>query len=172
MKRYLMILAMLVFSSGFAQVKDQENRNTTEQTTTTKATVKTKKGDKTIKRETKIKTNKNLELQNADKKRVNYQVKDKPYKVEMETSYSMDNESYNFTPDDKGFTVSKKNGNSEKMMPYAKARRTTQDGYYIMTTNNNRETSFGTFDSEGNFRMERYDPKRDEVVTETYRRNK
>lgn len=170
MKNFMTFLMMFIFGTVLAQ-DDKQNINQTEETVTTKTTVITDDGAKTISKKAKIKARKNLELKKPQRKRVNYELKDKPYKVTVLTSYTLDGDSYNFQPDKKGFTVTKENRNN-KMKPYARARRSeTNKGYYILSSKNNKNSGYGTFDDEGNFIVESYNPEKDELEIEIYRKD-
>ncbi|HET8887166.1 MAG TPA: hypothetical protein VFM70_12525 [Salinimicrobium sp.] len=171
MKKFIMVLALAAFTTGFAQEK---NVNKSEEVRTTKATVKTNKGLETVSKKEKIEARQVIELKNADKKKVNYEVKEQPFVIEYETSFTSGDTNYNFTPDDKGFVLTRENnGNgNEKMMPYGKARETGNEGVFIISTKNKNNFAIGSFDAEGNFIIETYDPKADVIVKEVFVRSK
>lgn len=52
---------------------------------------------------------------------------------------------------------------------YTIFKPTSQNGYYIMSQDG--KSSFGYFNAEGNFVVERYDPKTDAITSEIYRLN-
>lgn len=88
----------------------------------------------------------------------------------METDsafYLLDEKEFTFTPNELGFRITTlENG---KQIHYGNLRRTTDDGFYIMTsTLNDNGAAFGRFDEVGNFRALRYDLEADTVVEENF----
>jgi hypothetical protein len=90
------------------------------------------------------------------------------YEVMDTTSYTLDQQRYIFTPTENGVNV-KRIDEEEGQIDLGDLRRTTTDGFYIMTSTPENQSSFGRFDSEGNFRSYRYDPKSDSVIEENFK---
>lgn len=88
------------------------------------------------------------------------------FEIRDTTTYTSNNREYTFTPDKKGIRITRKNRDGE--IDFANLRRTTADGYYMMVTTPEKETFFGRFDRQGNFRSYRYDPGSDTVIEENF----
>ena len=92
------------------------------------------------------------------------------FNLKEPTVYIYNNEELNFTPAEIEILISKNiNGINS---PYATLRLTTDDGFYIMTSPENDDVSYGRFDAEGNFRAMRYDVDTDEFIEEIYMKGK
>ena len=89
------------------------------------------------------------------------------YEVMDTTSYTLDQQRYIFTPTENGVNV-KRIDEEEGQIDLGDLRRTTTDGFYIMTSTPENQSSFGRFDKEGNFRSYRYDPESDTVIEENF----
>lgn len=92
------------------------------------------------------------------------------FKLLEPAGYVLDKQEFTFTPEKEVIHI--KRLQDEQEVDYGKLRRTTPDGLYIMTSTINEDVSFGRFDSIGNFRTLRYDPKTDTVMEELYQMRK
>lgn len=90
------------------------------------------------------------------------------YEIVDTTDYTLDTQRYIFTPDENG-GVNVQRVDSDGEIDFGNLRRTTADGYYMMITTPDEETSFGRFDREGNFRSYRYDRENDSIIEENFR---
>lgn len=90
------------------------------------------------------------------------------YDIQEPSDYTFNNQNFRFTPNDRGdLTVSQIQNGTETEI--GNLRRTTANGYYIMTsTTDPNNVSFGRFDEQGNFRTYRYDSSTDRVLEEDY----
>lgn len=89
------------------------------------------------------------------------------YNIQDASDYTFNNQSYRFTPDERGINISRMDNNRET--PVGNLRRTTADGYYIMTSATDPDDiSFGRFNEEGNFRSYRYDRDSDSIIEDDY----
>ena len=89
------------------------------------------------------------------------------YNIKESSDYTFNNQNFRFTPDEKGINIYRIENNKE--VPIGKLRRTTSDGFYIMTsTTDPDDISFGRFDRQGNFRTFKYDRAADRVTEEDY----
>ncbi|UJH91798.1 hypothetical protein LZ575_03790 [Antarcticibacterium sp. 1MA-6-2] len=88
------------------------------------------------------------------------------YNIQESSDYTFNDEKFRFTPDEKGINIFRIENNKE--IPIGKLRRTTSDGFYIMTTTADPDISFGRFDQQGNFRTYKYDRAADRVTEEDY----
>ena len=90
-----------------------------------------------------------------------------PFELREPAGYLLDKQEFTFTPEVEE-TILIKQIQDEQYVDYGKLRRTTPDGYYIMTTTIDDDVSFGRFDSMGNFRALRYDRERDSVIVDYF----
>ena len=86
------------------------------------------------------------------------------------TIYRYNNEDLHFIPGEMEILITKLVNNTDS--PYATLRLTTDDGFYIMTSPESEDVSYGRFDMEGNFRSMRYDSDEDEFIEEIYMKGK
>lgn len=164
MKKILIILAVAAFTSAFAQ----ENKNKKMETTVTKTTVTDNEGS-TISTKAISNTKKQtLELAQGDANKVNQNVVMSDTEVNTEVNYSFDGNRFQFInqKDKDGYRLMtiKDNAKNEE---YAIIKPTSQDGYYILSQDG--QSSFGYFNDDGNFVVERYDPKMDAIVSDIYK---
>lgn len=164
MKKVLIILALAAFTTGFAQ----ENKNKKKETVVTKTAVKSEKGtDVTTKAVTQTKKQV-IALSDSDAGQVNQSVVMKPAEVDTDVSYDFDGNRFKFISqkDEDGFRLMtiKDNATQEE---YAIIKPTSQNGYYIMSQDG--KSSFGYFNTEGNFVVERYDPALGTIVSDVYK---
>lgn len=164
MKKVLLIFALALFTTGVAQ----ENKNKKKETVVTKTAVKTEEGtDVSTKAVTKTKKQV-IALSDSDAGQVNQSVVMKPTVVNTEVSYGFNGHRYKFLSqkDKDGYRLMtiKDNATNEE---YAIIKPTSQNGYYIMSQDG--KSSFGYFNAEGNFVVERYDPKLGAIVSDVYK---
>jgi hypothetical protein len=164
MKKVLMIFALAAVTTAFAQ----ENKNKKQETVVTKTAVKSDEGtDVSTKAVTKTKKQV-IALNKKDAHKTNQEVVMKPAKIKMDVSYDYDGNRFKFLSqkDKNGYRLMtiKDNATNEE---YAIIKPTSQNGYYIMSKNG--KSSFGYFNAEGNFVVERYDPNTDTIVSDVYK---
>lgn len=148
----------------------QVNQNVTKESTTTTVTVNngTTKPRKITKTET-TEATQNIELKDANSKKLNKDVKATPVQVSSSTTiqgdgiptyYELNGERYIFVTDRNGYKIA-----SPTVRNYGVVRK-TDNGQYIYRTS--QGTSIGHFDDSGNFVVETYDDKSDGITVETY----
>ncbi len=168
MKKAILLLAMVSFSVTFAQV--DKNTNTQKQTVVTKTTVTDDKGTDTATKAVTQTKKEVLTLKDSDANQTNQSVVMKPIVVDTDVTYSYDGNRFKFLSqkDENGYRLMtiKDNATNEQ---YAVIKPTSQNGYYIMSQDG--KSSFGYFNADGNFVVERYDPKTDAITSEIYRLN-
>ena len=159
-----------------AQVK----KNVTEETKTTKVTVNDGSNPKTMVKTEKKEATQNIELQDANSKKLNKDIKQTPVQVKATTTvsgdgiptqrtqsttyYEMNGRKYTFVPDNTGYRIASPDNND-----YGLLRKTSNNNYIYRTKD---RTSIGYFDANGNFVVETYDDKTDGITVETYTRMK
>ena len=92
------------------------------------------------------------------------------FKLKEPTAYSYNNEVLHFTPHGPEIHITRNENETES--PFATLRIITEDGFYIMTSSNSDDVSYGRFDSQGNFTTMRYDSDKDEFIEEIYTMSK
>lgn len=164
MKRIFLIFALAAFTSGFAQ----KNKNKTSETVVTKTITTDNKGTDVKTQEIKQTKEQVIALDASDANQTNQAIVMKPAEVDTEVTYGYEGNRFKFLnqKDEKGYRMMtvKDNKTQEE---FAIVKPTTQNGYYILSQDG--KSSFGYFNAEGNFVVERYDPKSDSVVSEVYR---
>ena len=164
MKKILLIVSLAAFTAGFAQ----ENKNEKTETVVTKTAVKTDKGTKVATKAVTQSQQQVIALDDSDQNETNQSVVMKPMEVNTSVSYGYDGNRYQFMnqKDEKGYRLMtvKDNASQEE---YAIIKPTSQNGYYIMSQNGS--SSFGYFNAEGNFVVERYDSKTNSIVSDVYK---
>ncbi len=153
----------------------QVNTNVTKESKTTTVTVNngSDKPKKVVKTEN---TNavQNIELQDAESKQLNKDMKLTPVEVNSSTTvsgdgiptyYETNGQRYIFVPDANGYKVS----SSTDVNDFGVMRKTS-NGQYIYRSKD--KTSVGYMDANGNFVVESYDDKTDGVTVQTYTRLK
>lgn len=80
--------------------------------------------------------------------------------------YLYNNTQYTFTPKGMGYSITLMQNGQE--VAFGELRQTTDDGYFMLTTLDNQEASFGRFDNQGNFRALRLDQETDEIIEENF----
>ncbi|WP_339701374.1 hypothetical protein [uncultured Marixanthomonas sp.] len=170
MKKILMVFTLAAFTTGFAQ--DNKNKNEETETTTTKTYVKFNEGvnQKVDVKTKKVKKTKDqaLELKNESADKTNFTSVMKDPKVKTDVSYGYEGNRYKFInqKDKDGYrlmTVQDQATHKE----YAIIKPSSQNGYYIMSQDG--EESFGYFNTNGDFVVEKYDAKNDVVVKNIYK---
>lgn len=170
MKNIAVIIMLVLGLSLNAQV----NKNVTKETKTTKVTVNDGAQPKSVtKTETKSATQ-DIELKDAESKKLNKDVKPTPVQVTATTTvsgdgvptqvnrtsyYTMNGQSYQFVSDPSGYRIINDNNS------YGVLRRTSNNNYIYST---DTRTSIGYFDANGNFVVETYDKNNDKITVETY----
>lgn len=90
----------------------------------------------------------------------------KDLNTDAPATYSLDKEEFIFTPEENGYRISKMENGKE--IDYGTLLLTTDDGYFVMTSNINDRVCYGRFDDLGNFRALRYDENSDAIVEENF----
>lgn len=164
MKRLLLIAALAAFTGSFAQV----NKNTEKETVVTKTAVTDSEGTKVATKAVTRTKKQALDLAESEAGEVNQSVVMDPVKVDTDVRYDFEGNRFQFLnqKDHEGYRLMtvKDNATNEE---YAIIKPTSQNGYYIMSRDG--KSSFGYFNTEGNFVVERYDPKLDVIVSDVYR---
>lgn len=141
MKNLIFLFSLLMFSGGFAQDTLQTRNN--------------KKNDRAQQR-----SNQTVERTRQNQQPV-YQVRDRE-------EFTSNREKYTFTRDgNNGMNISRRNQSGQEEN-FGRLKRTTTDGFYIMTSTPGQDVSFGQFDPSGNFRTYRYDAANDTVVEQEF----
>jgi len=162
------IAIALMLSLGLyanAQVKNVTKESTTTTVTVDNGTGKPKKVVKTENTE----ATQNIELKDADSKKLNKDIMVSPAQVTSSTTvtgdgiptyYESNGTRYTFTTDRSGYRIS-----TPQVKDHGVVRKMS-NGQYIYRTKDG--VSIGHFDTNGNFVLETYDDKTDTVATETY----
>lgn len=164
MKKLMIVFALAAFTSAFAQ----ENKNKEKETVVTKTTVTDDKGTKSSSKSVSDTRKQVIGLDKGDANKVNQNIVMKPIEVDTDVSYGFDGNRFQFInqKDEDGYRLMTVRDNAKKE-EYAIIKPSNQNGYYILSQDG--ESSFGYFNDEGNFVVERYDPKRDAVVSDVYK---
>ncbi len=164
MKKILIVLALAAFTTGIAQ----ENRNEKKETVVTKTAVKSEKGTEVSTKAVTQTQKQVIALDASEANQTNQSIQMEPVKVNTEVSYDYDGNRFKFLnqKDEDGYRLMtiKDNATQEE---YAVIKPTSQNGYYIMSQQG--KSSFGYFNADGNFVVERYDPDLDVIVSEIYK---
>lgn len=166
MKKVLTIIALAAFTTVFAQ----DNKNKKQETITTKTAVKSEKGvDVSTKAVTKTQKQA-ISLSEKDANRTNQEMVVQPATINTEVNYDYEGNRFKFINqrDKDGYRMMtvKDNATHEE---YAIIKPTSKNGYYIMSQNG--KSSFGYFNDNGDFVVEKYDTDKDAVVSVIYRLN-
>ena len=172
------IVTILMLSLGVI-LNAQVNKNVTEETKTTKVTVNDGSNAKTLVKTEKREATQNIELKDADSKKLNKDIKQTPVEVKATTTvsgdgiqpqtdrltyYEMNGRKYAFVSDKAGYRIA-----SPDDKDFGLLRKTSNNNYIYRTKD---RTSMGYFDANGNFVVETYDDKTDGITIETYSRIK
>jgi hypothetical protein len=166
----------------FAFTAQAQNQNVTNVTKTTTTTVKDSDGQKTLVKNQNTSEVQNIELQNAESKELNKDMKASPVQVTSTTQitgpdgrtrtvdvdrsayYSLGASKYQVSVDNSGYTLMDQGGKKAGLL-----RQMSSPNTYIFRTKD--KTSVGHFDSNGNLVLETYDDKTDKITVETFMRN-
>jgi len=158
-----------------------QNKNVTDVSKTTVTTVKDSDGEKKYMKTQETQEVQNIELQNADSKALNKDVKQTPVQVTSVTSvtnpdgstrtvdvdrsayYDYKGKNYQLRLDPSGYAIISPENKKVGVL------RATSTNSYIYRGKNS--TSVGYFDTNGNLVLETYDDKSDKVTIETYSRS-
>lgn len=164
MKKLLIVFALASFTSVFAQ----ENKNKQKETVVTKTTVTDSEGSETSTKAVSNTRKQVIALDKDDANKVNQNIVMRPVQVDTDVSYSFDGNRFKFMSqtDEKGYRLMTVKDNA-KNEEYAIIKPTSQNGYYILSQKG--QSSFGYFNADGNFVVERYDPKQDAIVSDVYK---
>lgn len=173
MKRVLTIIMLVAGLSLYAQ-----NKNVTKETKTTKVTVNDGTEPKTLVKTEKMEAVQDIELKDANSKKLNKDIKPTPVMVKETTTisgdyippqqlgqtvrYQMDGKDYIFLTDKTGYQIQAPNNKN-----YALLRRTSNNNYIYRTDD---KISISYFDTNGNLVVETYDDGTDTVTKEVYTR--
>lgn len=178
MKTTSLLLTALLF--GFAA--QAQNQNVTNVTKTTVTTVKDSDGEKQIVKKQDVQEVQNIELQNAESKELNKDLKQTPVQVTSTTQitnpdgstrtvdidrssyYEAGGQKYQVKLDAQGYTMTSPGSKKPALL-----RKTSTNSYIYRTKD---KTSIGYFDTNGNLILETYDDKTDKVSIETFTRVK
>lgn len=168
MKNALMIIALAVATTGFAQV--DKNKNKKSETVTTKTITRDNKGEDVSSKSITETEKQKMSLNQSERNQVNQSVVMSPVEVDTEVNYGYEGDRFQFVSqeDKNGYRLMTVKDNA-KHQEYAIIKPTSQDGYYILSKEG--KTSFGYFNAEGNFVVERYDEKNDKIVSDVYKVN-
>ncbi|WP_116788906.1 hypothetical protein [Flavobacterium psychrotrophum] len=162
------IAIVVMLALGFTATA-QVNQNVTKESTTTTVTVNNGTKPRKITKTETTEAKQNIELKDADSKKLNKDVKPTPVQVSSSTTiqgdgiptyYELNGERYIFVTDRNGYKIA-----SPTVKNYGVVRK-TDNGQYIYRTS--QGTSIGHFDDSGNFVVETYDDKSDGITVETY----
>ena len=154
-----------------------QNKNVKSEVKTTVTTVKDSEGEKKLVKTQEVKEVQNIELQDADSKELNKEMKQTPVQVTATTEvtangvtrvldvdrsayYNLNGSKYKVAVDKSGYTMFTPTGKKSAIL-----RRTSNNNYIYKNKN---KTSFGYFDANGNLVLETYNDKTDKVTVTTY----
>jgi broad specificity polyphosphatase/5'/3'-nucleotidase SurE len=174
MKTTLLGLLAIAFSvTCFAQ-----NTNVQQEVKTTTTTIKNSDGVKKIVKKEKINEVQNIELHDAESKKLNKEMKDTPVQVTSTTEVTVDGVTravdvdrsayylgengakYQVATDKTGYSVVIPNAKTPALL-----RRTSNNNYVYV---NKGKVSVGYFDKDGNLVLETYDEKTDKMSLEKF----
>lgn len=159
-----------------------QNKNVTDIQKTTVTTVKDSDGEKKILKTQDVQETQDIELQDADSKALNKDMKQTPVQVTSRTTvtnpdgstrtvdvdrsayYDYNGKNYQLKLDPAGYAIISPDNKKVGVL------RATSTNSYIYR--GKHATSIGYFDTNGNLVVETYDDKSDKVSTETYTRSK
>jgi len=158
MKKIITLFTLFAFMVGIAQ----ETTNKKETTTKVKTTVSDNLGEETVIKETTKTEKQKMALTNYDGE--NFSTVMKPAEVMTDVDYMNNGVTYRFLPAKTGFQivdVKKENAEVARLYP------TSQKGYYIYQEES--KNSFGYFNEDGDFVVERYDADGDGLANYIYK---
>jgi hypothetical protein len=174
MKKIITVAFALLLSANFYA----QNKNVTDVTKKTTTTVKDSDGTKQVVKEQNITAKQNIELENADSKALNKDVKNTPVElvstttvtnpdgttrtvaVDRSSLYQFDGTNYLLSLDPSGYVVTDKDNQQIGLL-----RATTTNSYIFRGKNS---LSIGYFDVDGNLILDTYDESSDQVTTRKF----
>ncbi|HMK05932.1 MAG TPA: hypothetical protein VK476_00270 [Flavobacterium sp.] len=174
MKKIIIILAALLFALNI----QSQNKQVQAEEKTTKVTVKDSEGEKTTVKKENVQQEQKVELQRADARTLNKDIKETPVEVTKSITvtnpdgstrtvdvdrsgfYTFNGQRYQVALDSRGYKIT-----SNINMKPAILRKTTTNSYIYRS---GPQTSMGYFDTNGNLILETYDEKLDKVNSQTY----
>lgn len=169
------IITALVLLFGFALTA--QNTNVSKETKTTTTTVDHGNEQKKVIKTEQVSTQQNLELKDAESKKLNKDLKPTPTKVtetttisgdgiptqtEQTTHYELNGRRFTFVSDKTGYRISSPDDRDYAVVTRAAANRKA----YTYTTKSGDSKAY--FDDKGNFVVETYDVKKKTTTKETY----
>lgn len=157
-----------------------QNKNVTEVTKKTVKTIKDSEGERKVVKEQQIQQKQNIELENADSKSLNKDMKQTPVEtistttitnpdgttrtvaIDRSSAYQYESDNYILSLDPSGYIVTDANNAKIGLL------RATSNNSYIFRGKNS--TSIGYFDTNGNLVLETYDDQSDRVTTRVFTR--
>lgn len=170
---FLGLLAIVFSANGFAQ-----NTNVQQEVKTTTTTIKNSDGEKKIIKKEKVQEVQDIELKDAESKKINKEMQETPVKVTSTTEVTVDGVTrtvdvdrsayylgpngtkYQVAVDKTGYSVVVPNNKKPALL-----RRTSNDNYIYV---NKGKISVGYFDKDGNLVLETYDEKNDKMIVEKF----
>ena len=164
----------------FAANVQAQNTNVTDVTKTTVTTVKDSEGEKKVVKKQELQATQKIELENADSKVLNKDMKETPVEVTTKTTvtnpdgttrtvgidrssyYDVDGQRYKLSLDPSGYVIT---GPDQEQVGILRA--TTTNSFIYRGKNN---ISIGYFDVDGNLVLETYDDNSDQVTIRTYKK--
>lgn len=176
MKNIIYIVCLLILPLGL----QAQNKNVTEVTKKTVKTIKDSEGERKVVKEQQIQQKQNIELENADSKSLNKDMKQTPVEtistttitnpdgttrtvaIDRSSAYQYESDNYILSLDPSGYIVTDANNVKIGLL------RATSNNSYIFRGKNS--TSIGYFDTNGNLVLETYDDQSDRVTTRVFTR--
>ena len=164
MRKFMIVFALAAFTSAFAQ----DNKNKKKETVVTKTTVTDAKGTQTSSKTISNTSHQVIGLNKDESNKVNQNMVMQQMEVDTEVSYGFEGNRFQFInqKDEDGYRMMTVRDNARNE-EYAIIKPSTQNGYYILSQDG--QSSFGYFNDDGNFVVERYDAKIDAVVSDVYK---
>lgn len=158
----------IVFALASTTVFAQENKNKLKETVVTKTTVTDNEGSQVSTKAVSNTKKQVIALDKDDANKVNQHIVMKPMEVKTDVSYGFEGNRYQFISqrDKDGYRLMTVKDNA-KNEEYAVIKPSTQNGYYILSQKG--KSSFGYFNADGNFVVERYDEEKDAIVSDVYK---
>ena len=173
------IVTLMLLLFGFTLTA--QNTNTSKETKTTTTTVDHGTEQKKVVKTEQVETKQDIELKDANSKKLNKDVQPTPTQVTKTTTisgdgiptqtgqttyYELNGRRFTFVTDKTGYRIS-----SPDNRDYAVVKRTTSDGKtYTYTTKSGDSKAY--FDDNGNFVVETHDAKKKTTTKEVYVRVK
>lgn len=166
----------------FAVAATAQNTNVTDISKTTVTTVKDSDGARQMVKQQNVQTKQDIKFENAESNQLNKDQVQTPVQVtstvqitgpdgrtrtvdvDRSAMYTRGQDAYKVVIDNTGYTVMDSRGKTMGLL-----RQLASPNQYIYTSGGN--TYYGSFDSAGNFVLQRYDAKTDTILTETFTKN-